>query len=41
MVPVKAHSASTKNNPSPLDFCYSDVLKTWQQSIPKLGVKNE
>ena len=33
----KAHSASTKNNPSRLDFCYPDVLKTWQQSTPKLG----
>ena len=37
----KDHSASTKNKPSWLDFCYPDVLKTWQQSIPKLGVKNE
>ena len=32
----KAHSASTKNKPSQLDFCYPDVLKTWQQSTPKL-----
>ena len=35
MVPVKAHSASTKNNPALLDFCYSDILKTWQYSTPK------
>ena len=33
----KAHSASTKNKPSQLDFCYPDVLKTWQQSIPESG----
>ena len=33
----KAHSASTKNKASLLDFCYPDVLKTWQQSTPKLG----
>ena len=37
MVHVKAHSASTKNNPSLLDFCYSDVLKARQQSTPKSG----
>ena len=43
MVHVKAHSAFTKKkkqnktNPSSLDFCYPDVLKTWQQSTPKLG----
>ena len=38
MVHVKAHSASKKKKkPSPLDFCYPDVLKTWQQSTPKLG----
>ena len=30
-----------KHKPSWLDFCYPDVLKTWQQSNPKLGVKNE
>ena len=28
----KAPFASTKNNPSQFDFCYPDVLKTWQQS---------
>ena len=31
-----AHSASTKIIPSLSDFCYPDVLKTWQQSTPKL-----
>ena len=29
-----------KNKPSWLDFCYPDVLKTWQQSTPKSGIKN-
>ena len=29
-----------KKKPSRIDFCYSDVLKTWQQSTPKLGIKN-
>ena len=31
-----AHSASTKIIPALSDFCYLDVLKTWQQSTPKL-----
>ena len=30
----------TKNKPSWLDFCYPDVLKTWQQSTPRSGIKN-
>ena len=34
----KPHSASTKNKPSQLDFCYPDVLKTWQHSTPKSGI---
>ena len=29
-----------KKKPSRIDFCYPDVLKTWQQSTPKLGIKN-
>ena len=42
MVHVKAHSAFTKKKnknkkTSPLDFCYPDVLKIWQQATPKLG----
>ena len=37
MVRVKLILLLQKNNPSLLDFCYSDVLKTWQQSTPKLG----
>lgn len=37
MVHVKAHPAPTKDNPSLLNLCYPNVLKTWQQSTPKLG----
>ena len=33
----KAHSTSTRINPSLSDFCYPNVLKTCQQPTPKLG----
>ena len=33
----KAHSVSIKIKPSWVDFCYPEVLKTWQQSTSKSG----
>ena len=33
----KAHSAYIKSKLSWLDFCYPDVLKTWQESTSKSG----
>ena len=40
MVHAKAHSASTKNNPSLLDFRYSDVLKHGNSLLLNQAIKN-
>ena len=37
----KAHSASTKNNPSRLDFCYLDVLKHGDSLLLNQEIKNK
>ena len=40
MIHVKAHSASTRNNPSLLDFCYLMSLKHGNSLLLNQRIKN-